>query len=797
MKNILPKSRYLKASLFILPFLVVTAVYLLFATRFDKKDCIFSDNLLYVDRSGAAMRFVPDARGERHIWLAGNKIPQIVKDAFIAAEDQKFYLHPGFDLAAIVRAAKDNLLAGKTVSGASTISQQTVRLIYPRKRTYRNKIIEILRAMRMELALSKAEILEQYLNRVPMGNNIVGIELASRTFFGKSAAELSAAEAALLASIPKAPGRINPYAGNHDRLFARKDWVLANMAEARYLTQGELSLAKSEKFIFHEPYFPNEAPHFIDSLNKQGMAVNGRVRTTIDMEIQRAAEQILSSHSARLAYLGANQAAVMVIHNPAMEALASAGSISYGEENKGFNDGTNALRSAGSTLKPFIYAQALDDGFSAAWSLEDTQKMYKTPKGDYKPANFDKKTYGPVTMRSALGNSLNISTIRMLQSVGQDRYFDLLSELGLINDPTKTSAHYGLGLVIGNPEVTLAELVRAYAMLANGGELRSIRHTIGKGHGEDASSRHRVFSQEAAYIISDILSDPSARFITFDKAGSMRFPFKISVKTGTSTKYRDAWAVGYTPEYTVGVWAGNFEGNPTFSMSGAKGAAPILNDIFRFLYKDKTPSLTEAPEGVVSAKVCGISGMKPGRFCKNVTTELFIKGNTPNETCTFHTNEERFHELPATYAAWVYDKKKAGTAGNYRIKGLSEKLDEMTTREIAEERGYTVDKKGHYSIKGRDARPEINNTAIDYLVSITYPLHNDNFILEKGRSDQTIRLEAVTEKPVKYMQWFIDGKFYKKAAPAYYVYWKPERGWHTISISTPDNIGDSIRIKVE
>ncbi|MBI5885005.1 MAG: penicillin-binding protein 1C [Deltaproteobacteria bacterium] len=801
MKDILPKSRVLRALFYLAASFAAAAACLFYAARFDSKDLAYPDNLVFVDRNGALLRFVPDGRGERHIWVSLDKMPQVVKDAFIAAEDQRFYLHPGFDLAAITRALRDNMNAGRIVSGASTITQQTVRLVYSRqgsrKRTYWGKFIEILRAARMELALSKAGILEQYLNRVPMGNNIVGVELGARTYFGKSVKDLDAGEAALLASLPKAPGRLNPYAGDPARLLARRDWVLSQMALDGSLSREAYDAAAPSKPFFQSAGFPSEAPHLVDYLIARNEPGAARVRTTVDMEIQKAVERIVSSHGARLSYQGARQAAVLVIYNPTMEALASVGSVSYGGANKGFNNGTLALRSAGSTLKPFLYALALDSGFNVTWSIRDTLKKYRTPKGDYAPVNFDRMQYGPVTMRTALGNSLNISAVRMLEAVGQERYFSLLSGLGLINDPSKSADYYGLGLVVGNPEVRLEELVSAYAMLANGGVFRPLSYTIDPGRSQGADAGNRVFSREAAFIISDILSDPSARFITFGNAEAMRYPFKVSMKTGTSAGYRDAWAIGYTPEYTVGIWVGNFEGDPTFNSSGAKGAAPILNDVFRLLYRDKAPSLIETPDNVVSAKVCGISGGKPGRFCRNIAREFFIKGNEPKDVCAFHTDGERLHKLPSAYASWVYDKKRAGAAGSYRIKGLSDGLDDEDGGKPLEEAGYRVDAKGHYSIGARQARPQAGLQGLDYAVSITYPLNNDRFIVEKGRSDQVIRLEAVTEKSVQYVSWFIDGELYKKAAPPYDVYWKPEKGWHVISVSTPEDLGDSIRLRVE
>ena len=245
---------------------------------------------------------------------------------------------------------------------------------------------------------------------------------------------------------------------------------------------------------------------------------------------------------------GAAQASVIVIHNPSMEVLASVGSLAYSEEDKGYNNGTIAFRSAGSAIKPFIYANAIERGYTVSSLLEDILRRYRTSRGDYSPDNFDKKEYGPVTMRVALGSSLNISAVKMLESMNTEDVYQTLRRINLLNNSAVGEEHYGLGIVIGNLEVSLEKLSSAYAMLANGGVYRHLKYLIN----DDNGSEDVVFSKETSYMISDILSDPLARMITFGGVQEMNFPFKVSLKTGTSTKYRDGWIIGYTPEYTVG-----------------------------------------------------------------------------------------------------------------------------------------------------------------------------------------------------------------------------------------------------
>jgi penicillin-binding protein 1C len=792
---------------------------------FSKEDMVLPDNPIFLDRNGEVLRFMPDETGERHIWIDLKDVPDIVKNAFIAIEDERFYSHNGVDLIAIVRALKDNIKHGKIVSGASTITQQVVRRIYPHKRTYKNKIIEIFRSYRLEGILSKDEILEQYLNRIPMGNNIIGVELASWVYFNKTVSDVSVAEAAVLASLPKAPGLLNPYGKNVEQLLKRKNTVLFKMAELGYLSKEELNEALKYEIVFNKkPIFPNKAPHVVDLLTSRGKKILGIHHTTIDLNLQTEIEKILASHKVRLASRGARQAGVIVVQNPTMEVLASVGSISYSPENKGYNNGTTALRSAGSTVKPFLYALALEEGYTVSSLLEDVLRKYRTPSGNYSPDNFDRKEYGPVTMRVALGNSLNISAIKILEALDLEIAYQIFERVRLINDSEKGAGHYGLGLVVGNAEVSLEQLVTAYAILANGGIYRPLKYLLD----EKEDKADTVFSKETAYIISDILSDPSARIIIFGGIREMDFPFRISIKTGTSTKYRDGWAVGYTPEYTVGIWTGNFEGNPTNRISGASGAMPIFKEVMHLLYKSSYPSGYERPENVIVAEVCGISGMKPGPHCNYVTRELFIKGTEPEETCRFHRNERYFHELTTNYAGWIYEKNKKVSAGSYRLEGFPRNLNEVFYDDSANDelfkeqigihikktKGDSEDKevysgknnkntsviktskKIHYSIGKEVDDNESRYISSDSWISITYPLPFDRFILSDN-NNQVIRLEAISMEPVKYVDWFIDGRHYAKTGLPYHVYWRLERGRHTIMAVAPDRKGDSVEIMVE
>lgn len=776
---------------------------------------------IFTDRYGRELRFLPDESGERCRWVSITEIPEAVKNAFIAAEDSRFYDHSGFDTAAILRAAWDNFKNQRIVSGASTISQQVIRLAHPsdERRGYKKKLIEIIRGIKLERSLSKAEILEQYLNRVPMGNNLRGVDMASRAYFGKPLKNLSYAEAAFLAAIPKAPGILNPYGKNLSKLIDRKEWTLRRMEGLGMLTHEKYLLSRDERPAFKKLLFNTKAPHLINQLTSRSASGNV-VKTTLDLDLQRRVQQILASHRERLRYRGATQAAAIVIHNPSMEALATVGSLEYSEKNEGYNNGVLSPRSAGSALKPFLYGLAIESGYAVTTLLEDTERKYRSSKGQYAPDNYDRKQYGPVTLRTALGSSLNLSAVKMLSIVGEENFYNTLLRMGLINDQEKGPNYYGLGLAIGNPEVTLEQLAAAYAMLANGGVLRPVRYLLDK---EKEPNRRAIFLPQTAYIITNILSDPAARMLTFARSRVMNLPFPVAMKTGTSTFYRDLWTIGYTPDYTVAVWVGNFDGSSTEKMSGVAAAAPVFSEIMNHLYRESAPTPFKKPKGIEWATVCGYSGMKPSEYCTHTITQPFITGTGPASVCTFHTKDNTNHQLSAPYAAWLFEKNSAGFAGRYRLSGFGENLDmifydpwqglpanssqtavriknanNMIVSDAKERQRPAQSAVLHYSI---NADNPISTPQTAYSgknnITIIYPLDRDSFVLNKYEENQVVKFQAITAQPVPYVDWFINGNHYKRTGPPYQAYWPLEPGAYRVSAVDPSQNGDSVRIKVE
>lgn len=769
--------------------------------EFDRRDFYFPDNTIFYDRNGKLLRFIPDSKGERHLGVNIEQIPFHVKSAFLAAEDRRFYSHPGFDTLAILRAVKDNVAQGKIVSGASTITQQLVRLVYPKRRSYLNKAIEIIQSIRTELAFSKDEILEQYLNRVPMGGNIVGVELASQAFYGQYCTGITIAQAAVLASLPRAPTFLRPNGKNQAALHKRKDIILRKMLFLGFITQQQYRKALNEKISFRRLALPNHAPHLVDLLIRRDKNTPGPHTLTIDLDFQNLVENVLRSHEKRLAYRRAFQAACLVVHNPTMETLAYVGSLSYSSRKLGYNSGASAKRSAGSTLKPFLYAEALDRGYTAASLFEDTLQNYRTPSGDYRPYNYDRKEYGPVTLRVALSNSLNITAIKMLNQLGSEHFYNLLKQINLINYPKNSPEHYGLGLAVGNLEVTLEQLVAAYALFSNHGLYKPLHYLRSS---QDTQYGARIFNEASTYIISDILSDASARTITFGHTGFMQFPFRVAIKTGTSSDYRDAWLIGYTPEYTIGLWVGNFDGSPTFNLSGAEANIPIFKDILNLLYKRRTPASFKVPETVVSKKVCGISGMIPGPGCAYVTEELFIKGTEPIKPCLFHKNEKYHHQLPPSYALWVSNKQKVSHMDNYRLAGLiqifqkdvsNSEQNQSALINRGKKKRENSSLQSYYKIGSKNNKKYPNNFNLEKTITITYPLNREHFV--QTSRETSIELQVRVETLISYVDWFIDGRLICRSAPPYNCIWTMKPGLHRLAAIGPDNQGDSVEITVD
>jgi penicillin-binding protein 1C len=541
----------------------------------------------------------------------------------------------------MVRATVQLVRHREVVSGASTITMQLARLLDHSPRTVGGKIRQALLALAIEQRLDKSEILAAYFERVFMGHGLVGFASAAETFFEAPMELLSPAQAALLAGLVQGPNRLDPYR-HPERARDRRDLILDRLSQGGTINRRTLLAAKREPLALQPLGHPFHAPHVVTRIlttatEKEG----GTVRTTLDLDLQLAVATIVTGHRSRLAAVGVDQVAVVVLDVKRSEWLAWEGSGGFFSQADGAQiDAARTRRQPGSTLKPFVYALALSDRLTPATLIDDSPLRYTWAGGSWAPTNFDGGFLGPMRARVALASSRNVPAVRVLGQVGVGNLVRLLKDLGLTTLGGAESS--GLALTLGAAEVTLEELVNAYAALARGGVWRPARVLTDAPVGEE----RRVLTPAVAALVTDILADDSARAPTFGLASALRLPFPAAVKTGTSQGYRDAWTVGYSSELVVGVWCGNLDGRPAGEVSGAVGAAPIWREVMLAAHDlrhgDLPPprrgSLSRPGELLETATICSASGLLATPNCPDVVTEVFRPGNKPTTDCSRHGN---------------------------------------------------------------------------------------------------------------------------------------------------------------
>lgn len=506
---------------------------------------------------------LPNAEGSRCAWRRLAELDPTVVSVFIASEDRRFREHPGVDLRAIARAARTG------GSGASTITMQLARLLEPHPRGLLGKLREARLALRLERTLTKDELLEQYLNRVPLGRDLLGVEAAAWAYFGHSAQRLSLAEATLLAALAPAPARRDPRTSLEAAREAR-DRLLRRLADAGAISIDARDAALATA-VRPPRRWPSLAPHLRARLDSGASST----RLFLDARLQAEVERVVATHRQRLRVLGVDQVAVVVIEPRTNGLLAHVGSFAFGDAAGGQVDHALARRQAGSTLKPFLYALRLEDGATAASPVPDFVRAYREGDALFVPRNLDEAYRGQVPLRVALASSFNAPAVATAEAVGVERFRATLDRLGLrLERPTST---FGLGLALGVADVRLLDLTSAFSVFARDG-LWSPARLVDDG---TAPADVRVFPAATARTITSVLSDEAAREPGFGALGRLGLPFPVALKTGTSSLARDFWALGSTSTHTVGVWAGNSDGAPAEDVVAAEVALPLLVDVLR------------------------------------------------------------------------------------------------------------------------------------------------------------------------------------------------------------------------
>ncbi|MEH2206360.1 MAG: penicillin-binding protein 1C [Nostoc sp.] len=627
----------------------------------------------FSDRNGLPLGTLLTRDQEHTSVVPLNQVsPQFIH-AILAAEDGSFYHHGALDMKAVIRASKEAIHAKRIVSGASTITMQLARMLDPVPRSFSGKLSEIWLSWRLAAGMNKDEILPAYINRLPMGGNIYGVEAAAQTYFSIPASELNLAQASLLAAIPNNPTYFNPYE-HWERLKQRQKYVLNRMVQEKYISEANATRTHTEKVVFQSRQGGIiAAPHFLfwlaNQFDKTQTEQNSPIRTTINRPLQQFVEAQLQQVISSLAANNVHDAAALVIDNDTGEVLAYVGSPDYFNEAKlGRNDGVQALRQPGSTLKPFVYELALEKGLIRPNTiLADVPAHYAIPGAKlYSPTDYTERFLGPVRVRIALANSLNVPAIKVLEKVGVETFLERLHQLGF-EHLNQTPEHYGLGLTLGSGEVSLWELARAYLTIARQGEAIPLVSTFSNSPiPTDAMNRvstnSPLLNHTIWQLITNILSDSYARATAFGVDSVLNLPFPVAVKTGTSSNFRDTWTVGFTTDYTVATWVGNFTGEPMRQVSGVTGAAPLWNRIMLHLHEHQEPAAFPSPKGLVQLPVCAISGLRPTPDCTSVVQEYFYPEDKSN-----YEREHQFN-LPPEYDEWLAKQQQSNfTSTNLRI----------------------------------------------------------------------------------------------------------------------------------
>jgi penicillin-binding protein 1C len=581
------------------------------------------------DRNDLPLTVTYQNRWNLHDHIPLHDIPQFLQQTFVVSEDQRFYRHRGVDWPARLHAIFQNIKVLDSIRGASTISEQVIRMWHPRPRTLWSRWLEGIEAGRLEKEFSKNEILEFYLNQVPYVGRRRGVMQAAHLFFDRDPDTLSTAEMLALVVMVRAPSRLD-MRKNPDGLFQSIEQLADRLREIGVLDQRPHATIEAAGLKIRSATPPVRADHFVQYLYRLQPPLDlrgkGRLRTTLDAGLQRIVQSILDHRLKDLKDRGAKNGAVLIVDHQRNEVLAWVNSgVCLEEVSASWIDAVTTPRQPGSTLKPLLYALALEKGWTAATMVDDSPLSESVGRGLHAYHNYSRIHYGMLRVRQALGNSLNIPAVRAAQFVGVDEFLACLHKLG-VQSLQQHPDYYGDGLALGNGEITLLELVQAYTVLARQGTYRPLKYLL-----TDVSRREetrRVFSAETASLIGNILSDPEARRLEFGNGGLLRFPIQTAVKTGTSSDYRDAWALGFNHRFTVGVWIGNLDHLATDGITGANGPALVLRSVLAELNRHQNSRPLYLSPRLVKAEICRDTGLQADGHCASLS-EWFIPGNEP------------------------------------------------------------------------------------------------------------------------------------------------------------------------
>jgi penicillin-binding protein 1C len=744
----------------------------LFPFPSEKLNPIPSTIILDKDNKILRVTLAPDEMWR--IPINSEEISLSLKKAVLAYEDRHFYYHLGINPISIFRSLIANSKAGKIVQGGSTITMQIARLMEPKPRTVKNKIVEIFRAHQLELRYSKKEILTFYFNLAPYGGNIVGVGAASYLYFNKNPQHLSLGECCLLAAIPNSPNNLRPDINIETAKNARLKVLNLLLNQNKY-SEEKIVEAQSEPLPNQRFPLPFKIPHLSNFLIQKYPQFTS-LNTNTNNDIQHLAETVLTKHLSPLEKRGITNGAVVVIENSNHQLRALVGSKDFFDsQNSGQVNGALASRSPGSALKPFIYALGIENGLISPESL-----LFDVPVeySGYRPVNYDDTYHGAVTVREALIRSLNVPAVNLYAKLGEDGIYTFLKEAGISTLPQPQN-YYGLSLILGGCGINLLELTNIYAGLSNGGKFKPVRFLT-----NDVEFKgKKLLSNGTCFILSELLSELRRPELPSVWEYSINMP-KVAWKTGTSYGHRDAWSIGYTPQYTIGVWVGNFDGKGVPELIGAEAAAPILFSLFNALNEPSANAWFFQPETVIERQVCTISGMPLGENCVSAKAELFIPGISPYLKCNLHQQ------------IFVDTKTGKRLCSHCRVgKNYEGKIVEKWPVEIAtwmERNGYRLDLiPEHY--------PLCSKIISGKNPIILSPTAQTEYKIRPGidLNFQKILLDATVSNDTKTIYWFLDGKLIFSGKPIEKVFFSPTQGIHNLICTDDQGRSSDVRFTVK
>jgi penicillin-binding protein 1C len=739
-----------------------------------------------LDRNGRLLYEIQ--RGGKLERIPLGRIPLAAQNALIAVEDRSFYSHAGINIRGLARAVITDLKTFSFAEGGSSITQQLVRAkLAPGSRGPLYKLLEMWLALKVDARYSKEEILEQYFNAAYFGSQSYGIAASARTYFDKRPQDLSLAESALLIGLLNAPSSLNPFK-NLAGALERRHHVLSAMLETGVISDDQFNHAEAEPVRLMHGRISMEAPHFVQWLigeREEAIGMQQEIRTTLDLGLQHDVERSVARRLLDLVEKNVSSAAVVVIDARSGDILAMVGSADYFDDaHDGAVNVAISPRQPGSALKPFTYALAFTNGMTPASTVADIESQFFTQEGNpYIPRNYDYSYHGLVRLREALANSYNITAVKVLEKVGVHTLLNFLRSLGL-STLEETPEHYGLALTLGDSEVKLLELARAYAIFPRLGRSLELRTLLSDPETDGAE----LLDPRAAWLITSILSDPVARAEQFGTDGPLSFEFPVAAKTGTTRNSRDNWTMGYTQDRIVGVWVGNADNTPMRGTSGVTGAGPIFHDVMVAATAGRPHATFLRPDGITERTICKLSGKLPTSLCPSVIQEYFVQGTEPREKDDiFHAVKvDRRNHLLATETCPVSQVTTEVFA-----------LFPPELRRWARENGWKEppDDSSPLCTGSVHSLPEEH---VD--IVITSPGDGTSFRLDPliPMAHQNISLEATAPRSLLSLTWYIDGKELGEGMrPDFRLFWRPTVGNHSVQARSKNAQSNIIHITVE